>query len=93
MFGVQGAIEYAYDNLSRLTEARYNPGTNLETSEGDLLRRYLYSFDLAGCAGRRSLWHRRTISDLLRDQMPDQSHDEHSYPHQPDLHLHPEGQE
>jgi RHS repeat-associated protein len=37
-----------YDNLSRLREARYNPGVNVDAADGDLLRRYQYTFDLAG---------------------------------------------
>ncbi len=41
-------IEYAYDNLSRLTEARYNPGVNVDAGDGDLLRRYLFTHDRAG---------------------------------------------
>ncbi len=41
-------IEYAYDNLSRLMEARYNPGTNLDAPDGDLLRRYLFTYDRSG---------------------------------------------
>jgi RHS repeat-associated protein len=41
-------IEYAYDNLSRLLEARYNPGSNTAAADADLLRRYLYTYDRSG---------------------------------------------
>jgi RHS repeat-associated protein len=41
-------IEYAYDALSRVTEARYNPGLNTAVENADLLRRYQYGYDLAG---------------------------------------------
>jgi RHS repeat-associated protein len=49
-------IEYAYDNLSRLREARYNPGVNIDTGDGDLLRRYKYSFDRAGNRRTEEVW-------------------------------------
>lgn len=41
-------IRYTYDALSRLQEARYNPASNLNAPDVDLLRRYAYSHDLAG---------------------------------------------
>ncbi|MEO8611410.1 MAG: RHS repeat-associated core domain-containing protein [Chloroflexota bacterium] len=41
-------IEYNYDALSRLLEARYNPGINVDAIDDDLLRRYQYAYDLAG---------------------------------------------
>jgi RHS repeat-associated protein len=41
-------IEYTYDGLSRLNKARYNPGLNVNAADGDLLRRYQYTYDLAG---------------------------------------------
>lgn len=41
-------IEYIYDALSRLREARYNPNLNTNAADADLLRRYQYAFDLAG---------------------------------------------
>jgi RHS repeat-associated protein len=31
-----------------LLEARYNPGTNVDAADGDLLRRYLFTYDRAG---------------------------------------------
>jgi RHS repeat-associated protein len=40
-------IEYAYDNLARLLEARYNPGLNTAAADADLLRRHLFSYDRA----------------------------------------------
>ncbi|MCC6615500.1 MAG: hypothetical protein IT320_18650 [Anaerolineae bacterium] len=41
-------IRYHYDSLARLTEARYAPGINAGAGDADLLRRYQYSYDLAG---------------------------------------------
>jgi RHS repeat-associated protein len=41
-------IEYSYDALARLTEARTNPGIRTGAPDADLLRRYQYSFDLTG---------------------------------------------
>jgi RHS repeat-associated protein len=41
-------IEYAYDKLLRLLEARYNPGLNTAAADADLLRRYQYTFDRMG---------------------------------------------
>lgn len=41
-------IRYTYDALSRVREARYAPGINGGAADADLLRRYQYSFDLAG---------------------------------------------
>jgi hypothetical protein len=41
-------VDGEYDQLSRLTEARYNPGVNVDAADGDLLRRYQYSHDLTG---------------------------------------------
>ncbi|MCD4687448.1 MAG: hypothetical protein K8S97_16075 [Anaerolineae bacterium] len=41
-------MEYTYDALSRLAEARYNPGANVGAADGDLLRRYQYTYDVAG---------------------------------------------
>ncbi|MCC6614048.1 MAG: hypothetical protein IT320_11270 [Anaerolineae bacterium] len=41
-------IRYHYDHLARLTEARYAPGINAGAADADLLRRYQYSYDLAG---------------------------------------------
>lgn len=42
-------IKYNYDGISRLKEARYNPGINsLITVDTDLLRRYAYTFDVVG---------------------------------------------
>jgi RHS repeat-associated protein len=39
------SVEYSYDRLSRLLEARYNPGVNTAAVDADLLRRYQYSYD------------------------------------------------
>jgi len=44
----QQTIKYEYDKLSRLKEARYNPGLNITDVNDDLLRHYLYEYDLAG---------------------------------------------
>jgi len=41
-------IRYSYDALSRLQEARYNPASDLDAPDVDLLRRYQYSYDFAG---------------------------------------------
>jgi len=41
-------IRYTYDALSRLQEARYNPASDLDAPDEDLLRRYQYAYDLAG---------------------------------------------
>ena len=41
-------IEYNYDALARLKEARYNPGINTDALDADLRRLYLYTFDRAG---------------------------------------------
>ena len=41
-------ITYGYDALSRLTEARYAPSVNANAVDADLLRRYLYTYDLSG---------------------------------------------
>ncbi len=41
-------IRYTYDALSRLQEARYNPASDLDAPDADLLRRYQYTYDLAG---------------------------------------------
>ena len=41
-------LEYTYDALSRLVEARYNPGINVNAADGDLLMRYHYAYDQAG---------------------------------------------
>ncbi|MBZ0282462.1 MAG: hypothetical protein K8L97_17105 [Anaerolineae bacterium] len=41
-------IEYTYDGISRLKEARYNPGVNTTAIDADLLRRYRCLFDLGG---------------------------------------------
>jgi hypothetical protein len=43
-----------YDILRRLREARYNPGANLETSDGDhqLLEAYLEPLDDRFCSAR-----------------------------------------
>lgn len=41
-------IQYTYDALSRLQEARYNPASNLSAPDEDLLCRYQYAYDLAG---------------------------------------------
>lgn len=44
----QQTIVYKYDYLSRLKEARYNPGVNTAAIDDDLLRHYLYAYDRAG---------------------------------------------
>lgn len=41
-------IRYTYDALSRLQEARYNPASDLNAPDANLLRRYHYIYDLAG---------------------------------------------
>ncbi len=41
-------IEYGYDALSRLLEARCNPNINTNAADADLLRRYLYAYDRGG---------------------------------------------
>ena len=41
-------IQYTYDALSRLVEARYNPGLAVDSPDADLLRQDVYTFDLAG---------------------------------------------
>jgi hypothetical protein len=41
-------IEYGYDTLSRLIEARCNPNLNTNAADADLLRRYQYAFDRSG---------------------------------------------
>jgi RHS repeat-associated protein len=41
-------LEYTYDALARLREARYNPGVNVDAADTDLLRRDQYTYDLAG---------------------------------------------
>ncbi|MEO8609210.1 MAG: RHS repeat-associated core domain-containing protein [Chloroflexota bacterium] len=44
----QQTVNYSYDKLSRLLEARYAPGINEAAEDTDLLRRYLYAYDRAG---------------------------------------------
>ena len=41
-------LEYTYDALVRLVETRYNPGINVNAADNNLLRRYQYTYDLAG---------------------------------------------
>lgn len=41
-------VTYTYDALARLQEARYNPASNLNAPDADLLHRYQYTYDLAG---------------------------------------------
>jgi RHS repeat-associated protein len=41
-------IAYEYDTLSRLRDARYGAGLNADAATANLLRRYQYSYDLAG---------------------------------------------
>lgn len=61
-------IEYAYDNLSRLREARYNPGTNVDAIDADLLRWYKYSFDLTGNRRTEEVWvNNSLITDITYD--------------------------
>jgi RHS repeat-associated protein len=48
-------IEYTYDALARLKEARYNPGINTDVLDADLLRRYLCTFDRAGNRTQQSV--------------------------------------
>lgn len=42
------SVEYLYDDLARLLEARYNPGINTTAGDSDLLRRHLFTYDPAG---------------------------------------------
>ncbi|MBA3867563.1 MAG: PD40 domain-containing protein [Anaerolineae bacterium] len=44
----QQTIGYSYDKLSRVKEARYNPGVNTAAADADLLWRYQYAFDRSG---------------------------------------------
>jgi RHS repeat-associated protein len=41
-------LEYAYDQLARVREARYNPGLNTAAADADLLRRYQFTYDRVG---------------------------------------------
>ncbi len=41
----QQNIQYSYDKLARVLEARYCPGLNLTAVDADLQRRYLYTYD------------------------------------------------
>ncbi|MBZ0277692.1 MAG: RHS repeat-associated core domain-containing protein [Anaerolineae bacterium] len=55
-------IKYHYDALARLIEARYNPGSLANVADGDLLRHYQYTYDLAG--------NRESQSEALNGGVP-----------------------
>jgi RHS repeat-associated protein len=48
-------IQYTYDGLARLREARYMPGLRTSAPDADLLRRELFTFDRAGNRTQQSI--------------------------------------